>query len=276
MEDENVSLSTSIDFKLGTEEMVDIMIEEQREKLENQATEFKGQHRDNREQYLELMEEVEMQLLKDHKLDKQGFIKQLNGIAKNLKLVVETESRCDWLFDDSNSCGPHNDYYFDTKKHSDLVIEDANVQDLSALESHYKNPMRYLGNTEAYYRRRLFMHNIPETIQIKFQARTPEGTDKDLGYLNFNGPSVTIKKRSAAVNAILRKMKKLAEANQKLWHQAWEADLGLFKLEHGGKRYRARFMKGVLGKSTEGKQIVNLIKNVGEQNLAQIAASTAS
>lgn len=255
---ENVAVNTAVDVKLSHHDMVEMMIDEQVEKLETNCFDLRDQIKKTTEK-MNLEKEAIGEYIRSKANIKDKEIERLKKIAKELKLEIVNDIRLIWKSENEP---------FD-KGHK---IDFESLGRFAAPMRKYNEIKRHPNLDNADYKirnhvsRYSYTYVQPNKIEVSFHAYN---TGKE-GY-----EDVVLKKRGYTVDAKLdAKAKKMVNSYRKLHRDLRDQELALydsesrlFELEHSGKRAKSQFLKAMLANSDSGKQLLGMMKTVSKTNL---------
>ncbi|MHA2040079.1 MAG: hypothetical protein ACW98X_27025 [Promethearchaeota archaeon] len=260
-------IQTSVNVALNQNDMVELMLEEQKEVVEKQI-ENQGIVIDEKKvQAAEAWAKVEEAVLAVYDIRKTKGYAQFSKVLKSLKLKEEADIsvkyndhtngdesyvHIDWSALEAYS--KPMPYY--RKLLSEIKADSKQTGDRYAL---IKSNYRYIGQRN---------HNKVRTISFITGHVNAVTGDDDFRIsfdhrIDFDKPNAKIKK---LINTYEKAEKAHFQSLQDL--QAYEGTL--FTLEYDNVRNKAKFVKGLLANSDTGKELVQLMGTVKNSNLVQI------
>ena len=263
---EEAKITTSVDVKLGHADMIEMLVEEQKELLEGQMATRKAESDELRDQEAELKKQIEASVIKDLKLLQRPEIKPLVKVAKELKLEVTASSNVAWEGEELPFMWDHK---IDLRYIAQGRSANKEFQEQIAIRKSIQ-----AGTTEQakrHHRVNLYCHSKISCVTTGFTASSKAKKDDKLNDITLSkrGVEVKIPKQSALTKKLMKELRTLTIAAAK--HSIYTLDLECqyFELEHSTKRHKAKFLKAMLNNTTEGKSLLGLMKNVGGTNLLE-------
>ena len=261
---EEAKITTSVDVKLGHADMIEMLVEEQKELLEGQMATRKAESDEFKDQESELKKQIEESVIKDLKLLQRPEIKPLVKVAKELKLELTASSNVQWVAEPL----PFKwDYKIDLRYIAQGRSANKDFQQQVAARKSIQ-----LGTAESalrFHRATLYHHAKIDCVTTGFQAVSKNKEGRTDITLNKRGVEVKVPKQSALTKKLMKELRALTVKAANHSMLTLDIECQYFELEHSTKRHKAKFLKAMLANSTEGKSLLGLMKNVGGMNLLE-------
>ena len=261
---ENAKINTSVDVKLGHADMIEMLVEEQKELLETQIADKRAEFSTLSSKQEELKEKIEEVCIKGLKLDQRKELKPLIAAAKTLKLKIESSTQVRW----KTSREP-----FDTDAQINLTDIGSKRNAMEQFKDNMAQAQSRSGRTKSYY------HAEIDYVDTSFSAKSTtyntryndEVTDVEL---NKRGIQIKNFKHSAATKKLLAKLKDITEQACQVDKDIFKLKCDQFELENSGSRHKAKFLKAMLKNSETGQQLLGIMSQVGGANLLAAGQDT--
>ena len=258
-------ITTSVDVKLGHQDMIEMLVEEQKELLEGQMAPRKAEFDAFKDQESELKKQIEESIIKDLKLLQRPEIKPLVKVAKDLKLDIATSANVEWVPEKLPFKWDHRIdlRYIAQSRSANKDFQEQVAARLSVQAGTVESALRL-------HRATLYHHAKINRVYTGFEASSKPDKDGRIDItLRKKGLEVKVPKQSALTTKLMKELRVLTVAAAKHHILSLDIECQYFELEHSTKRHKAKFLKAMLNNSTEGKSLLGLMKNVGGMNLLE-------
>jgi len=262
MEDANIT--TSVDVKVGHADMIEMLVEEQKELLETQIADKRAEFSTLSVKEEELKKKIEDAYVKELKLDERKELKPLIAAAKSLKLKIESETRVSWT---------HSKEPFDKDAQINLV-------DIGGKRNAMEQYKEYMAQAQSNNgRQKRFHHSeiayVDTTFSACSKARVAQYNDEVTDIqLTKRGERINKFKPSATTKKLLAQLKKLTVEACEVDKEIFRLKCNQFELENSGARHKAKFLKAMLKNSETGQQLLGIMSKVGGTNLLEAGQDT--
>ena len=250
----NANISTSVDVKLGHGDIVEIMIEEQKEKKEAENFNMSQKIGGLAKKYEDTKTKVEESIIKSNGVKNdplyKRFIKGVKALNLQSKESIHVRFR-------QESVG-----YFSYISLVNLENHKNPITSLKREISKYQRDSSSTchGNTKSHY------VNIPETVVVDLVAYSSDLQEK----FEVKFANITHLKINSAAQKQIDQLKAIAEEWLELDEKLYNLEKELFIIEHDTVRNRSKFVKGMLNNSESGKELVALMDTIQANNALQI------
>lgn len=252
---ENAVIKTGVNVNLDHNDMVELMLEEQKEQREVKQEAINTQIAAKKKKFDDLQEKLKELAIESCGVKKSAEYKKFLAGVKAMGLEVEEECYM---------------RYTNGEKLAESYVR----YNLGAYET-YKNPMTQLRKDIRNQKVGRCHHNeihciisVPSSINANFKAHTEDGKVS----IGFCGERDLKIKFNTKGKTIIKKLETLAVELFKLQKEDYELELEMFTLEHDGVRSKSKFIKGMLQNSDTGKELVTLMENIKSSNLISIGS----
>ena len=255
---EDTSINTSVSINLNQNDMVELIIEEQKEGIETELKSLNialGLHLGYCEQYKKELEEI---LLSSNGAKNTKTYKTFTKGAKAMGMTPDTKVSVFY-----NTLETHEFWKWPLSNYIQYYKNPMSQlrKNMAMEEQHYSHGINYRGEPK----QAKFKITAPESVAVTFQAANEE---KTIG-LNAKTETVTALKLNKAAKDKIRLLNesevKIFEINRDIH----ALEIQLFGLEYDGVRNKAKFVKGILRNTETGKNLVTLLEGFKNQSLLE-------
>lgn len=257
---DNTVIKTAVNVSLDQNDMVELMLEEQKEIRETEIQEISSRLGEYSAKYAAEKEALEEALIEGNSIRTSTQRQHFNQGVSTMKLKVIKEATVTYEHEEVG--------YFDYWNLSSyeryarpMTMFRSDLNKAKEEGAHRFNRCGY----NVTLKKKAHTLDVPKSIALCLRAESEDGTI----VLTSKGEAKNIK-MNAEVKACLKKMRSIATDWFKDDERKHILEQELFALEYDNKRSKTKFIKGMLTNSETGQELVELIQNIRGENLVKI------
>lgn len=222
-------VTNSVNLNVNQNDLVDMLMEDLKEKLEEKVkvlSEKLKVIKEEREKVSEKVREVLAKQNKDVVLEQFVNVLKANKVGYNLATELSSSNE---------------------KKVAEYMRFDLdNVR-------RYKNPVKELQTLERNGNKVPVKYSIPDSFRMRLSSQN--------GLFNY---TTDFQKplKDKEFETVIKQKESLAKDYAAVDKELYETDKQLLMVEEGGTRFKSQFLRASLGKTKEGKQILDMVEQV--------------
>ena len=254
---QDAAVKTSVDVRLNQDDVVELLLEGQKETKENELIALEEKLPVFREAYDKIVLELEDLMIESNGVRKTKEYKKFMQGVKALDLKVEKVAKVTYELEEVGVVLKFPLENFEGYKNPMVMLKRA--------MSNFKSDPQSM-NYSLKPKENKHTVGIPTGISVIMRAVSADG----MIVLTATGKSITSLKLNAQTKNLIKSMRKIADQWFKTDCEIHEIETTLFGLENDTKRSKSKFIKGMLGSSDSGKALVELMGNIQGQSLVEI------